>query len=227
MDIDIELWVRSLVAGASAVPAALIAITLLGGPTLIWLLYRWVVKPKSSRYHLSQIDALWICAGCRSANELRSSNCYRCHRELDESELELMAPGLRESIPIREPTEVARPARRRRRIGPSPAISASGRHPVAVGPGKPGVERPAAALVERTSPSKGDRPAKPGADRSAKRKVERPAQETVDQPAKPKVERPRRAAAGHAATKRSEVRFVHQPASVAQDEVPAAHEAAR
>ena len=100
MDIDIELWVRSLVAGASAVPAALIAVTLLGGPTLIWLLYRWVVKPKSSRYHVSQIGALWICAGCRSANELRSSNCYRCHRELDESELELLNPGLRESVPM-------------------------------------------------------------------------------------------------------------------------------
>ena len=117
-------------------PAALIAIALLGGPTLIWLIYRWVVKPRSSRYQVSQIDALWICPGCRSANELRSSNCYRCHRELDETELDLIDAGFRESIPIREPTETVGPARRRRRVGPSPANAASGRDPVAVGPGK-------------------------------------------------------------------------------------------
>jgi hypothetical protein len=141
MDIEIETWARSLVDGANAVPAALIAIALLGGPTLVWLLYRWVVKPRSSRYQLSQIDALWICVGCRSANELRSSKCYRCHRELDETELELTEPGFRESVPTPEPTEAERPARRRRRVGPSPAVAASGRDPVAVGPGKAPVVR--------------------------------------------------------------------------------------
>ena len=245
MDIDIEAYLRSLEAGIGLLPAALIAVALLAGPTVIWLLYRFVVQPRTSRYRPPQIGALWICTYCRSANELASSRCYRCHQEFEDFQIELIDPASGGMVTARLPEFDEPPLRPDRPPEPGHDIAAiGGRAPVAVGPGKPGVERPAATLVEGRSPSRVDRPAKPKAvDRPAKPKANRPAKPKanplakskvdgpskpkVERPAKPKVDSPRRAAAGHAAPTPLEVRFVHQPTPVAQDEVPAAHEAAR
>ena len=50
MNIDLSSWLRSIEVGFGLVPGALIAIVLLAGPTAIWLLYRYVAQPRSSRY---------------------------------------------------------------------------------------------------------------------------------------------------------------------------------
>jgi hypothetical protein len=68
----------------------LIAIVLLGGPTAAWLLYRFVVQPRTRR--LSRLDgsAMWVCPNCRSVNELRMSRCYRCDALPAEDDLEVI-----------------------------------------------------------------------------------------------------------------------------------------
>ena len=52
-------------------PTALMVIILLTGPTLVWLLYQFVVQPRTSRYAGGSSDLLWVCSRCRSANEAR------------------------------------------------------------------------------------------------------------------------------------------------------------
>lgn len=74
-------WLENTV---GIVPAALLAIILLAGPTTAWLLYHFVVQPRTSRYVASEVDLLWVCEDCRSANEIRSSRCYSCGLERDE-----------------------------------------------------------------------------------------------------------------------------------------------
>lgn len=78
MSIDPFDLFESLERAIGVPPAAILAIILLAGPTAVWLLYRFVVQPRASRYTASQLELLWICERCRSANEVRSSRCYRC-----------------------------------------------------------------------------------------------------------------------------------------------------
>jgi hypothetical protein len=65
------------------VPGALLAIVILAGPTTAWLLYRFVVQPRTRRFAHDGDPLLWICSDCRSANEVRHSRCYRCGLERD------------------------------------------------------------------------------------------------------------------------------------------------
>jgi hypothetical protein len=65
----------------SSIPAAVVVIVLLAGPTTVWLLYRFVVQPRTSRYANGHLDVLWVCSDCRSVNEVRLSRCYRCGLE--------------------------------------------------------------------------------------------------------------------------------------------------
>lgn len=65
------------------VPAAVGAVVLLGGPTALWLFWRFIVQPRRSRYPIGRSDLLWLCARCQSANEVRSSRCYRCGMRRD------------------------------------------------------------------------------------------------------------------------------------------------
>lgn len=167
MDIEIEAWWRSIEAGIGLLPSALIAIALLGGPSAVWLLYRFAVQPRASRYRLTQVGALWICAGCRSANELGSSRCYRCYQELDDTQLEVIDAALGGSITILPPAVSAVPRHADLPTEPRPAIAAGGRDPVAVGPGKP--------KVRAGKPKVG----------SSKPKVERPGTAKVDRPRRP------------------------------------------
>jgi hypothetical protein len=51
---------------------------LLGGPTAGWLLYRFVVQPRTARMRAFQRDAFWVCPTCRSVNDFRLTRCYRC-----------------------------------------------------------------------------------------------------------------------------------------------------
>lgn len=90
MQVDIEYLVNALRAGIGLVPPMLVAIVLLGGPTAGWLLYRFVVQPRTRRLRGKDASAMWVCPSCRSVNELRMARCYRCDALPDEEELELI-----------------------------------------------------------------------------------------------------------------------------------------
>ena len=87
-------WFEDLRAGIGLVPPALIAIFLLGGPTAIWLLYRFVVQPHAARLRANNeahdVPTFWVCPECRSVNNIRRRWCYRCDAEPYEDELELI-----------------------------------------------------------------------------------------------------------------------------------------
>ena len=91
MQFDIGHWIEALRAGMGIVPAALVAMVLLGGPTAAWLLYRFVVQPRSSRYHGADPSSMWICASCRSVNDLRLVRCYRC--DAPQQDVEVIDPN--------------------------------------------------------------------------------------------------------------------------------------
>jgi hypothetical protein len=87
-------WFEALQAGIGIVPPALIAIFLLGGPTAIWLLYRFVVQPHAARLRenaeANDAPTFWVCPECRSVNNIRRRWCYSCDAEPYEDELELI-----------------------------------------------------------------------------------------------------------------------------------------
>jgi hypothetical protein len=84
VQVEFEHWLAALRAGIGLVPPILIAIVLLGGPTAAWLLYRFVVQPRARRMSGMDASSMWVCANCRSVNELRLSRCYRCDSPADE-----------------------------------------------------------------------------------------------------------------------------------------------
>ena len=90
MQFDIGHWIEPCDAGIGMVPAALVAMVLLGGPTAAWLLYRFVVQPRSSRYRGADPSSMWICASCRSVNDLRLARCYRC--DAPQQDVEVIDP---------------------------------------------------------------------------------------------------------------------------------------
>lgn len=72
-------------------PAAVLVIVMLAGPTLAWLLYRFVVQPRTRRYADHSLDVFWVCEDCRSANDVRDARCYLCGLDRDVT----MAGGVR------------------------------------------------------------------------------------------------------------------------------------
>ena len=91
VQVEIEYWFNALRAGIGLVPPVLIAIVLLGGPTAGWLLYRFVVQPRTRRrFGRSDAASMWVCPNCRSVNELRMRRCYRCDALPDEAEIEVI-----------------------------------------------------------------------------------------------------------------------------------------
>lgn len=142
MDIDIDASLRALEAGIGLLPYAIIVMALLGGPTAIWLLYRYFVQPRTSRYRASPMGPIWICMGCQSANELASSRCYRCHRKFDEARIGLIDRGPGELITVHLSSIAPAPEPPHRLAKPRPDIAAGRRDPVAVGAGRPDVHRP-------------------------------------------------------------------------------------
>jgi hypothetical protein len=93
VDVPIGEWIDALRAGIRLVPPPLIAIALLGGPTAVWLLYHFVVQPRTARIarlRAYQRTAFWVCANCRSVNDYRLVRCYRCDTEPVEEDLEVI-----------------------------------------------------------------------------------------------------------------------------------------
>ena len=109
--------------GLAQVPSAVIAAALIAGPTAIWLLARFLNPPDVAKRDDGGLEELlWVCQACRSINELRIANCYRCHR-------------LRTGEGVRLVAEPAPPR-------PAPGVG------IAVGPGRP-VLAPDNAWIER------------------------------------------------------------------------------
>ena len=92
MQVDLEYWISLLRAGIGLVPPVLIAIVLLGGPTAGWLLYRFVVQPRTRRFGRTDGSSMWVCPNCRSVNELRMRRCYRCDALPDATDFEVIDP---------------------------------------------------------------------------------------------------------------------------------------
>ncbi len=109
MDIQIGSWLEAVESAFGFLPSAIIAAVLLGGPTAVWLLYRFVVQPRSSRYRSTDATAgiMWVCPSCRSINELRSDRCYRCDRIPLEDELHVIDPVRGLPIPLELPVPSA------------------------------------------------------------------------------------------------------------------------
>jgi hypothetical protein len=169
MDIEILSWLQTIEAGIGLLPSAIIAAVLLGGPTAGWLLYRFVVQPRTSRYRAVDNGAImWVCGSCRSVNELRADRCYRCDREPDEADLHVIDPNLGMPIPMNLPIPTAMtgvpvgPGRNDLATVPGltrltgiRGVTASETRPpatddrehIAVGPGRPRAARPRRAVV--------------------------------------------------------------------------------
>jgi hypothetical protein len=93
VDLPFGQWIDALRAGIGLVPPPLIAIVLLGGPTAVWLLYHFVVQPRTARIarlRAYERTAYWVCANCRSVNDYRLVRCYRCEAEPVEEDLEVI-----------------------------------------------------------------------------------------------------------------------------------------
>jgi hypothetical protein len=87
---EIDQWIATLQAGLGAVPPALVAMILLGGPTAAWLLYRFVVQPRARRHRGVDPSAMWICPSCRSVNAMQLARCYRC--DAAQTDVEVIDP---------------------------------------------------------------------------------------------------------------------------------------
>jgi hypothetical protein len=90
MEIEIGEWIAQARSGVATIPPAIIAVILLAGPTVCWLLYRFIVEPRYRRMRGRDMAAMWVCANCRSVNELRMARCYRCDARPVEAELEVI-----------------------------------------------------------------------------------------------------------------------------------------
>jgi hypothetical protein len=93
VDLPIGQWIDALRAGIGLVPPPLIAIALLGGPTAVWILYHFLVQPRTARIarlRAYERTAFWVCANCRSVNDYRLVRCYRCDAEPVAEDLEVI-----------------------------------------------------------------------------------------------------------------------------------------
>jgi hypothetical protein len=103
LQLPIGEWIADLQAGVGLVPPALIAMVLLGGPTAAWLLYRFVVQPRSIRSRAYYGARFWVCPNCRSVNDIQLGRCYRCDSRPADADLEVIdatPAGPRRLIPV-------------------------------------------------------------------------------------------------------------------------------
>jgi hypothetical protein len=90
LQLPIGEWISDLQAGIGLVPPALIAMVLLSGPTVAWLLYRFVVQPRSIRSRAYVGARFWVCPNCRSVNDIQLIRCYRCDSRPAAADIEVI-----------------------------------------------------------------------------------------------------------------------------------------
>jgi hypothetical protein len=132
MPIDIDSSLAAIGRGLEVVPRVILAPLLLAGPTLLWLLYRFHVRPDAAKRSPQAIHlALWECGSCTSLTPVGQSICYRCHSERPSRVIELehddrgprivsitpiVSPGMQDSdgvgIPVGPGRPIAVPAAR-------------------------------------------------------------------------------------------------------------------
>jgi hypothetical protein len=132
MPIDLDSGLAAFARGLELIPRIIVAPLLLGGPTLLWLLYRFLVRPGRVRHPPRPFDlTLWVCGSCDSLTAVGQSTCYRCHAERPAAVIELEANGkVRDIAPV--------PVM-------APSVPDTGRG-VPVGPGRPAPAYPEAVL---------------------------------------------------------------------------------
>jgi hypothetical protein len=90
MPFDLSGLFDSITHGIAKVPSAVMAAVILGGPTAIWLITRFVHPPEVVKAaEVPTQDRLWLCGSCLSINEDRHAACYRCNK-----------PRAAESMPV-------------------------------------------------------------------------------------------------------------------------------
>lgn len=100
MPFDLNGLFETIQIGASKIPSAVMAALLLGGPTAIWLITKFVnptdfVKP----VEVVTEDRLWLCGSCLSINEDRHDQCYRCHHPREAESVPVVIHGGHEGMP--------------------------------------------------------------------------------------------------------------------------------
>jgi hypothetical protein len=81
MPVDPNALVHAILNGLAKAPEALIAAALLAGPTVIWMILRFIsVTGDRARYLMDAApeEFMWVCESCRSVNHERDDRCYRC-----------------------------------------------------------------------------------------------------------------------------------------------------
>jgi|GEM_PF-3751650 len=146
--------IETLLDATAQVPGALLVILLLGGPTAVWIIYGLLNARTRKRPGAATTGLLWVCASCRSANDVRRDLCYRCGVAANVDALEIIEPDV-------DPTSGLRPVM-------SQGLDLGGRPPVAVGPGKASTQPapvPEPALIPASTrvsaPAKGSKAARP------------------------------------------------------------------
>ncbi len=100
MPFDLNGLIETLAHGVSKIPSAVLAAIILGGPTAIWLITRFVHPPEVVKpVEIVAQDRLWLCGSCLSINEDRLEACYRCHRVRSAESMPVVIHGGRESSP--------------------------------------------------------------------------------------------------------------------------------
>lgn len=107
--------------------AIALVFALLGGPTVLWLVYRVIRGPQNRRpdpftdevsvgvtsqlaSELPMLSEYWVCRGCRSANRQGTSRCYSCKEQ--RAIADMSAPAAVPAGPALVPVMDAAPAQR-------------------------------------------------------------------------------------------------------------------
>src|SRR5262249_46250653 len=94
MPIDLDSSLAAFARGLELIPRVIIAPLLLAGPTLLWLLYRFLVRPGTFRQRHEAPDVtVWVCGACASLTPVDQLLCYRCRAERPSAVVELEPDG--------------------------------------------------------------------------------------------------------------------------------------
>jgi hypothetical protein len=101
----------AILRGLERLPYALIAVVLLGGPTAVWLIARFISPPDAATPEYTGLEILlWVCPSCRSLNDDRLEACYACHRLRPAEDAGMFEPAHRNAPGVGIPVGPGRPS---------------------------------------------------------------------------------------------------------------------